>query len=268
MDNEIKYSDNNIYQSQNDERGFEIDVFELFMYLVSKWMFLLIAGVLAAVLVFTYTSVFVEPQYKSNITLNVENKRGQMDMDDISSGDIAASESLAETYRVILNSNSVRDAVVGDLKNKGVVISEKDLRASVSVSPISKTQILDIAVTHTDPRSAYVIAKTYETIAPEMIIKLTNWGRAYVVDHARMPLAPSSPNVSRTTVLGFLVGAIICSIVLLISKFSDRRVYLAEDIESTININVIGQIPMGNPENIEEDCHYTVKKGIVFNEKK
>jgi len=134
----------------------------------------------------------------------------------------------------------------------------------VNISPISNTQILEIRITHEMPSIAYSVARTYETVGPEMIKQLTNWGTAYVVDHAVMPKSPSSPNVHRDTIIGFIMGMILCAIVLIIIKFSDHRIYCAEDIEDALSITVIGQLPKCIVDENAEEPYHAVKKGDVI----
>lgn len=261
MDNREMNLDKN-YVKDDSHGALEIDLWELILYFLSKWYWFLMTGVLIGLITFLITSFMIAPKYQSVITLNVENRREGVISDNISSSDINASESLAETYRVILSSNSVREAVSETFGNK--IINKDDLKQMVGISSISNTQILEIRVTHEMPSIAFSVARTYETVGPEMIKQLTNWGTAYVVDHAIMPKSPSSPNVERDTLLGFIVGMFLCAIVLIIIKFSDHRIYCAEDIEDAISVTVIGQLPKCIVDENAEEPYHAVKKGDVI----
>jgi len=261
MDNKEMKLDGN-YIKEDNKGALEIDLWELVIYFLSKWYWFVFSGILVGLVVFLVTTFMIAPKYQASITLNVENRREGVISDNISSNDISAAESLAETYRVILSSNSVREAVSEAFGSD--VISRDALKRMVSITSISNTQILEIKVTHEVPSMAYSIARTYEWVGPEMIKKLTNWGTAYVVDHAIMPKSPSSPNVERDTVIGFIMGAVLCAIVLVIIKFSDHRIYCVEDIEDAINVTVIGQLPKCIIDENAEDSYHSVKKREVI----
>lgn len=250
------------YAKDESSGAFEIDLWELTLYFLSKWYWFLMSGLLVGLCVFLVTSFMIAPKYQSVITLNVENRREGTMADNVSASDLNASESLAETYRVILSSNSVREAVADTVGNN--VVSNSDLKYIVDISAISNTQILEIRVTHESPSVAYSVARTYETVGPEMIKKLTNWGTAYVVDHAVMPKNQSSPNVERDTVIGFFIGLVLCAFVLIIIKFSDHRIYCVEDIEDAISVTVIGQLPKCIVDDTAEEPYQTIKKGDVI----
>ena len=136
-----------------------------------------------------------------------------------------------------------------------------------SLSPAFIVTGSDIAADKSMPRLpsvAYSVAHTYETVGPEMIKKLTNWGTAYVVDHAIMPKSPSSPHVERDSVIGFFVGLLLCAAVLIVIKFSDHRIYCVEDIEDALSITVIGQLPKCIVDENAPEPYEAVGKGDVI----
>ena len=261
MDNKEMILDKN-YKKDDDNGAFEIDLWELIIYFLSKWYWFVASGILVGFVVFLVTAFMISPKYQAIITLNVENTREGVIADSASANDIAASESLAETYKVILSSNSVREAVAESFGSK--ILSKENLKNMVSISAIANTQILEIKVTHESPSIAYSVAHTYETVGPEMTKKLTNWGTAYVVDHASMPKSPSSPNVQRDTIFGFIAGLILCALVLIIIKFSDHRIYCAEDVEDALSVTVIGQLPKCIVEENAAEPYRAVWKGDVI----
>ena len=125
-------------------------------------------------------------------------------------------------------------------------VTEKGLSRCIRVTVLGNTQILQVSVETEDRELSYQIAAVYEQVAPEMIVKLSNRGHIYIVDHARKAEKTSYPDLTQTTIGAFLFGVMLCAGVLLLRKFADRRVYVAEDIERELNLSVLGEIPMGD----------------------
>ena len=63
------------------------------------------------------------------------------------------------------------------------------------------------------------------------------------LDEAVVPQNPSSPNIKRNVVIGFVLGGVSISILLLLSEVLDDRVKKPEDIEEVMGITLLGVIP-------------------------
>ena len=64
--------------------------------------------------------------------------------------------------------------------------------------------------------------------------------------------------------IGFVVGMLLCAVILIIIKFSDHRIYCAEDIEDALSVTIIGQLPKCLVDENAEDPYKAVKKGDVI----
>ena len=86
-------------------------------------------------------SVFVTPTYESRVSFYVYNSTNNTAQGTINNSDLQAAESLATTYSKILESNSVLDSVLTDIRGE-TALSRKELNRMVKVSVISDTQLL------------------------------------------------------------------------------------------------------------------------------
>ncbi|MGR1496595.1 capsular biosynthesis protein CpsC, partial [Streptococcus agalactiae] len=57
------------------------------------------------------------------------------------------------------------------------------------------------------------------------------------------PKAPSSPNIKKNVLIGFIVGAGLSTIVLVIMGILDDRVNTEEDIEKVLGLTSLGIVP-------------------------
>ncbi|HGR9509988.1 TPA: capsular biosynthesis protein CpsC, partial [Streptococcus pneumoniae] len=60
---------------------------------------------------------------------------------------------------------------------------------------------------------------------------------------ARPATTPSSPNVGRNSLFGFLGGAVVTVIAVLLIELFDIRVKRPEDVEDVLQIPLLGVVP-------------------------
>lgn len=130
-------------------KGTELSLWDAARLLLTKVHWLLLTGIVVAVGVYIVISMFVTPTYESRVSFYVYNGTNSSSQGTINNSDLQAAESLATTYSKILESNSVLDAVLSDLKS-GSSLSRKELGRMVEVSVVSDTQLLEVVVTSTD----------------------------------------------------------------------------------------------------------------------
>ena len=63
------------------------------------------------------------------------------------------------------------------------------------------------------------------------------------LDEAVVPQNPSSPNIKRNVVIGFVLGGVLISILVILSEVLDDRVKKPEDVEEVMGITLLGVIP-------------------------
>lgn len=211
--------------------------------LLRRFYLLLLAGIMLACVVFLVLKFFVTPTYESRVSFYVYNSSDSISQSGtINNNDLQAAESLATTYSKILESNSVLDAVLKHLGSNSD-ITRKELSKMVDVAVVSDTQLLEVVVTSTDANFACRIADSFAKVAPTEIVRITKAGGAEVVDQPEVATEKSSPRTVFDTAVGFVVGVIAISIVLILKMLFDTTIYLPEDVEKLVGVTVLGQIP-------------------------
>jgi polysaccharide export protein len=80
-------------------------------------------------------------------------------------------------------------------------------------------------------------------VAAEKIIAVTKVSDVTTLDEAVVPQNPSSPNIKRNVLLGFVVGGVFISALVILSEVLDDRVKKPEDVEEVMGVTLIGVIP-------------------------
>ena len=130
--------------------------------------------------------------------------------------------------------------VISELKLPGTTA---ELSKSVSVSVPTDTRIVSITVKNSDPNQASRIANALREVAAEKIIAVTKVSDVTTLEEAEVPKSPSSPNIRRNVILGFLAGAVVMIVIVLIVEILDDRVKKPEDIEDVMGATLLGVIP-------------------------
>ena len=221
--------------------GIELSLWDIARILLQKFHWLLIAGVAAAAVVYLAVSFLVTPTYESRVSFYVYNNTSSQS-GSINNSDLQAAESLATTYSKILVSNSVLDAVINNL-GSDCNLSRSDLSDMVEASVISDTQLLEVVVTSTAPNFACKIAKSFAKVAPTEIVRITKAGSVEVVDQPEVATHQSAPRTVFDSAIGFVIGVMIVSVIVVIKALADTTIYLPEDIDRVAGVTVLGQIP-------------------------
>lgn len=231
----------------------EIDLLDLAKYLYRYLLWILLGGMIGAVILALGTKILVHPEYKATTTMYVYSQNEAQG--NITNSDIQTAQNLLGTYQAILESDTVLEAAIEKLGDSSM--SSEELRNMITIEIPEDTQVLSIGVTSEDPQQAQNIAETIASVAPKEIVRITKAGSVEIVDHAKLPEDAINNNLLRNTALGFLMGILLLAGVLVIKKFTSNKVFSAFDIEKILDIPVIGEIPLmdSKSENSEWDIY-------------
>lgn len=220
-------------------REYEIDLVDLFGALLRRWWLIALATVVVAAAVFCCTRFFVTPLYQSSVSFYVNN--GQRAEDKISNSDITASQSLVETYIVILKYGTTLDDVIYDAN---LDCSAAQLSNKITCSAINDTEVFQVTVTDPSPEQATRIAQSIARILPDKVADVIEGSTVRIVRAPSVPIRPSSPDMRRNLVLGAAVGFALSAIyVMLRFLFDDRVRDAARILKDTYSYPVLAVIP-------------------------
>ena len=122
-------------------------------------------------------------------------------------------------------------------------MTTRQLESEISVSNPSDTRFIVIRVEDMDPYQAQAIADAVRIAAAEQITEIMDIEAVNTVEEASMPTSKSSPSTMRDTMLGFIVGALIAMIGIVLNYMFNDTIKTSEDIEKYLNLSVLGVIP-------------------------
>lgn len=229
-----------VLRSGKMEKTIEVDLKELLFACLRRLWLILLSTVVAAVLVYIYTACFVTPMYKTEATFYVNNSVVSEDSQKISSSDLATAQKLVLTCVNIIKSDTVLEKVAAEAD---LDMTATQLRSVITASDIDETEMFKVQVEHEDPVMAAKIANAIADVAPQEISNIIVGSTTKVVDRAKIPTSPYSPNRATNTVLGALVGLVASVAVVVISTLMDVRIKTEDDLTAICEIPVLGVIP-------------------------
>ncbi|MGO6496520.1 capsular polysaccharide biosynthesis protein [Streptococcus pneumoniae] len=222
-----------------EQNTIEIDVFQLFKTLWQRKLMILLVALVTSAGAFAYSTFIVKPEYTSTTRIYVVN-RNQGDKPGLTNQDLEAGTYLVKDYREIILSQDALEKVATNLK---LDMPAKTLASKVQVAVPADTRIVSISVKDKQPEEASRIANSLREVAAEKIVAVTRVSDVTTLEEARPATTPSSPNVRRNSLFGFLGGAVVTVIAVLLIELLDTRVKRPEDIEDVLKIPLLGLVP-------------------------
>ncbi len=222
-----------------EQNTIEIDVFQLFKTLWKRKLMILIVALVTGTGAFAYSTFIVKPEYTSTTRIYVVT-RNQGDKPGLTNQDLQAGTYLVKDYREIILSQDALEKVATNLK---LDMPAKTLASKVQVAVPADTRIVSISVKDKQPEEASRIANSLREVAAEKIVAVTRVSDVTTLEEARPATTPSSPNVRRNSLFGFLGGAVVTVIAVLLIELLDTRVKRPEDVEDVLKIPLLGLVP-------------------------
>lgn len=216
----------------------ELDLYVMWQVLVKRWKMLVVIPLLAVVVSAIVSLFIITPQYTASTTLMVTRpaEAGQ-----ILYQDIQVSRQLVATYREIVHSRRVLEAVID---NKELPFSVGQLRDKVDVEAVRDTELIKVDVTDPDPVLSREIANEVAAVFMEKIIDIMQVENVSVVDEAVLPLRPVSPRVPLNVAVAFVVGLMGAFGLTFLLEYLDRTVKDPQEVQKRFDLPVIGVVPV------------------------
>lgn len=219
--------------------GVEIDLQELLLFFLRKWLVIVLCLLIGASAAMGFTWKFVTPMYQAEITIYVNNRRTE-NKEYLSNADLYAAKSLVNTYISIVKSDRVLDKVAESLTGQ---FTTDELYASIRAVQLNDTEIFCVKVLRDNPEDAALIANAVADVAPYEISDLIEGTSARVIDTAKVPTGRFSPSYSLVTVTGGLIGLVVAIVFLTVYYLTDTRIKDENDLTGLFNLPILGRIP-------------------------
>ena len=225
--------------NNQENQAVEIDVFAMLKTLWKRKFSIVLVALVFAIAAFGYSAFLAKKEYRSTSRIYVVSRQNQ-DNNALTNSDLQAGSYLVKDYREIILSQNVLSQAIEELK---LDLTPAELSKKISVSVPTDTRILSITAKDGDPKEAARIANGLRNVAAAKIISVTKVSDVTTLDEAEVPQSPSSPNIRRNVLLGFIAGAGLMVVLMVVVEVLDDRVKRPEDIEELMGFTLLGIVP-------------------------
>ena len=225
--------------NNQENQAVEIDVFATLKVLWKRKFSIILVALVFAIAAFGYSAFLAKKEYQSTSRIYVVSRQNQ-DNNALTNSDLQAGAYLVKDYREIILSQNVLSQAIEELK---LDMTPAELSKKISVSVPTDTRILSITAKDGNPKEAARIANGLRNVAAEKIISVTKVSDVTTLDEAEVPQSPSSPNIRRNVLLGFVAGAGLIVVLLVVVEVLDDRVKRPEDVEELMGLPLLGVVP-------------------------
>ncbi len=219
----------------------EINIGFLFQALLKHIWVIILSAVVCCASMFTYSNFFVTPMYTATAQMYVNNlaidyTHGSY----ISTTEIEAAKDLVNTYVTILKTPETLRLVA---EKSGLSYTPGQLNSMISAGSVNETEIFYITVTAESAEEAADIANKITDVLPDRVSNIIKGSDVRLVQPAEVPVAPSTPNVVKSSILGAFFGIFISSAVIVIIKMVDNKIHDDDYPSETYGIHTLASIP-------------------------
>ena len=225
--------------NNQENQAVEIDVFATLKVLWKRKFSIILVALVFAIAAFGYSAFLAKKEYQSTSRIYVVSRQNQ-DNNALTNSDLQAGAYLVKDYREIILSQNVLSQAIEELK---LDMTPAELSKKINVSVPTDTRILSITAKDGDPKEAARIANGLRNVAAEKITSVTKVSDVTTLDEAEVPQSPSSPNIKRNVLLGFVAGAGLIVVLLVVVEVLDDRVKKPEDVEELMGLPLLGVVP-------------------------
>ncbi len=228
-------------ENKEETKDIEIDLSFIFRILQKNIIPLILSAIVFGVLAYVGTTTFIPKQYKASAKLIVNNKKDASERS-VNNSELTAAQSLANTYSVIITSNSVLQPVIDKMQ---LDMTYESLSNSITVSPVNETQVIEVSMKSTDPSFAKKVVANVVKVAQPVIKDVVEAGSVKVVDESRLANngRPVGPNAKKNAALGAGAGLAFMLAIVFLKELFNKKFKTENDVTNTLGLPMLGVIP-------------------------
>ena len=225
-----------MHNQPESEKGVEIDLGELFMYLFERLPIILLVTVLCGALAAAYSLFMYNPKYTTTSKIYlVDTEKSEV----VSNSDLQLGNSLAKDYLQVFEMTPLKELAreyLGE-ENEDAIIG-----TTVTPSNPTGTHILYVNASSQIPENAQLVANAYAEAACDFMEMRMSVPRPTILEQAPLKTTPSSVSRPVIILLGLALGLVVSLIIFTIIFVMDDRIVRDEDINKYFDFSCLGVV--------------------------
>lgn len=222
---------------KKNQKGLEINVVAFFKELSKKLWIVLIVALIGAIIGAVVSEATKKETYTSTASFVVNTSS---DSEKASSNDIYVQINMAGTFRYILSSRVMKNAIVEKCTPK---VDFGTVDRSISVSVVSSTNIIVMSVTTGNPQTSYAIAQTACEVYGDIVAEKYPYAQLNLLDTPVLSTYPNSTKsaFSLAAIVGFIGAVATCIIMFIIFLVKDTA-KTADELSDKLDVHILGSV--------------------------
>ncbi len=235
-------------EKRTQDEGLDLEpILKFIRIILAKWWLVLIFILAFSVAGFGIAKLTYSESYTSSIIFNVSNK----DRDIVgeagkytTASDAQASATIANNFKYIIeNGDDFASRVVDTVKAKtGRTISKDDLQSMLNVELVTDSTLVKVDVKSGDGDLTYDVTTAIQSVYLDFAKEAFPTANISVADSATAAKLAADSSKLIYTAAGFLLGAALAVLVILIRARIQNKLLSTEDIKNKFNINIIATV--------------------------
>lgn len=220
---------------------------KIFIVLIKHIKTIIITTFLTVMIFGIAVVAVIKPKYQSTAEIIV-NQRLDKDADVTLQQQVQSTDlQLVNTYKSILNSQTIASAVKDKVGKTAYNQSTLDVQTDVS------SQVISINVTSHNDNEAAEIANTTASVFKQKIKKIMNVNNVSIISKARVNNKAVFPKKTLSLLLGFVVGIVLGSFLALLKEYNDKTITTVDYITDNLGLVDLGTISDIDMKNIKKN---------------
>ena len=215
-----------------------ISLKEIFEILKKRWKLILTFTLASTLLASISLFLLIVPQYESSTKVFIGKEESQKK--DYNISDIQMYQKLLKTYAEVIKTE---DLITKSIEAAKLDIKPKEALNNLIVVSVPDTQILELKYKSNSPEEAVKLISSVRDEFVKLSSELVPNGNVQVLEEARFPMGPVSPNKKMGLVIAIMLGLMIGIGATFLIEFLDNTYKSKERLEKELDIPVLGTVP-------------------------
>lgn len=224
--------------SQQNSSNF-LDINKILAVLRKRKKTIIISTLVCAFLMLFMSVFVISPKYSSSTDILVNRK---VDNQVNAQAQLQADVQMISTYKDVITSPTILNAVSKELSKDGYSVSSKELKKEINISNQQNSQVFTITVKGDNPKLAADAANTIAKVFKQKVTKIMNVNNVTILSKAVENTKPVSPKVLLNTIAGIVVGIVLGMILAFTADGLDRTITDESFITEELGLNDLGII--------------------------
>ncbi|WP_408008276.1 YveK family protein [Pseudalkalibacillus sp. A8] len=231
-----------------------ISLKEIFSTLMKRIKLILLITLVATAISGLVSYFLLTPIYQSSSQILVNQSNAEQQSFDINQ--VRTNVEMINTYRVIIKSPTILEQVINELD---LDMNVSQLANNITVKTEQNSQVFTIVVENPNPLTAVNIANTLGETFQKEIKEIMSGNNVKMLSEAEVPDNPSpvNPKPLLNMAIALVVGLMAGVGLAFLLEYLDNTIKTEQDIESLLDLPVIGVVPEMNEEQFHQKSRLT-----------